>query len=677
MINLIKEASVQLNSLNNNDIVKVAGVVRKLTNWFKQLSDPEYKNQVLNLRNDSAIVNEHLTNLSKHINLLQSAIKDADVSKYELELDEVKFISKQLSTELEKLNITVDSAKVKDVEVQPVKNEVKNRSGYDVPVGAVNQAYKSFEHFKQIPADLIHISELTKNKAISNINSKITKLKLGEEITDSSLIENFIIVLKEAITNGIVLENELVSDAKKERPSGQMYVKVRTVPFSVPGLPLKIQGIALLNDLYAQQSPKMKISLMRFTDIEIEKTSTASERKLILEKFALAGNQVDKKITNLSPTELAEVLRKAYVEVFGKEPTVQILGTAWAQSMTEQSGHYVNNNIGNITATKGWIDNGGKYWAVETVEMDHSGHGAKTPMKFRAYDNPVQGAIDYWNQLKSTWKGALDWFGTGDALHAALALGDKSYYTANRLLYSGNMASLYDTFIDKVAPSLNLISAPTTPPGKFPEYKDYINSPKKPIPEKYIAKINKNTAYQIINDEGKQYAVLKENNQQNQNNQQESQVAEAEKNTDQQVEDLMRYLYSAGPLETIVKNAIMEKLLPKTKLLISIASVDDYSIKMEYASIVSNLLEKHIDAKIEIKANGEDVDINCCTVGDEETVKKAVAAICDSVSDGFYSKKGYKIVRSLLTLNTFSKFAEVSFDEIERAIRKNELSLLK
>lgn len=671
MINLIKEASIQLNS-QDNDIIKVAGVVRKLTNWFKQLANPEYKNQVLNLRNDSAIVNEHLINLSKHINLLQSAIKDADVDNYELELDEVKFISKQLSDELEKLNVTVESVKVKEPEKVPQNiNDTKNRIGYDVPVGSVNQPYKSFPHFSQITGDLIFVSDPTKAKTIANINSKISKLNIGNEITESSLIDNFIIVLKEAITNGVVLENLVVEDAKKERPLGQMYVKVRTAPFSVPGLHLKIQGIALLNDLYAQKSPKMKISLVRFTDIQIEKTASISDRKLILEKFALAGNQVDKKITNLSGPELAEVLRKSYVQVFGKEPTIQILGTAWAQSMTEQSGHYVNNNIGNITATKGWVDSGGKFWAVETVEFDKDGKGAKTPMKFRAYDSPVQGAVDYWKQLATTWKGALAWFGTGDALHAALALGDKSYYTANRLLYSGNMASLYDTFIDKVAPSLDLISAPTRPPAKFPDYKEHINSPKKPIPEKYLAKINKNTNYQIINDDdGKQYAVLKKVDNQLENN---TEITMVEQNTDKQVEDLMRYLYSSGPLETIVKNALMDKLLNKTQLLISIASVDSYSIKMEYASVVSDLLEKHINAKTEIRANNDSVEINCIVAGDENTVKNAIAAICDSVSDGFYSKKGCKIVRSVLSLNVFSKFAEVSFEEINRCFRKNEL----
>lgn len=670
MINFIKEASLQLNSFDDNDIVKVAGVVRKLTNWFKQLANPEYKNQVLNLRNDSEIVNKHLENLSKHINLLQSAIKDADVNAYEAELEEVKFISKQLSSELEKLNITVENVKVKDDENKP--DEIKNRLGYDVPVGAVNKPYKSFSHFNQISSDLIFISEPAKIKTISNINNKIIKLNLGSEISDPNLIEKFMVVLKEAITNGIILENTLVQDAKKERPSGQMYVKVRTAPFSVPGLNLKIQGIALLNDLYAQKSPKMKISLMRFTDIQIEKT--ANKRKSILEKFALVGNQVSKKITNLSGPELAEVLRRSYVQVFGKEPTIQILGTAWAQSMTEQSGHYVNNNIGNITATKDWINNGGKFWSVETVEFDKNGKGANTPMKFRAYDSPVQGAVDYWKQLATTWKGALAWFGTGDALHSALALGDKSYYTANRLLYSGNMASLYDTFIETIAPRLNLISAPTRPPSKFPDYKEHINSPKKPIPEKYIAKINKNTAYQIINDDdGKQYAVLKRNNDQHISQPNQTEIAENEKNTETQVEELMRYLYSAGPLETIVKNALMEKLLPQTELLISIASLDDYSVKIEYASIISDLLEKHIDAKTEIRANGSDVEVNCLVVGEENTVKNAVAAICDSISDGFYYTKNRKIVRSILQSNNFSKLVEVSFSEIDRCFRKNEL----
>lgn len=680
MINFIKNATLELNSLDDNDIVKAAGVVRKLTNWFKQLSNPEYKEQVVNLRNESFLVNQHLNDLSKHINLLQTAIKDADVNSYETELNEVKFISKQLSIELEKLDNTVDSVKIPQNQPEVAESkESKNRSGYDVPVGQVNKPYKSFEHFKQIPADLIVISENAKIRTLNVLNSKIEKLQFDKPIVDQKLISNFFILLKEAITNGEILENILVQDEKKERPSGQMYVKVRTAPFSVPGVNLKIQGIVLLTDQYAQKSPQMKLSLMRFTDIQIEKISTASERIEMLKKIALSTNEVGRSVTNLSPTQLADVLRKAYNQVFGKEPTIQILGTAWAQSMTEQSGHYVNNNIGNISATKGWIDNGGKYWGVETTEFDHDGKGAKTPMKFRAYDSPVDGAVDYWKQLATTWGSALSWFGTGDALHSALALGDKSYYTANRLLYSGNMASLYDTFIEKVAPSLDLVSKPTRPPSKFPEYKAHINSQPQAIPEKYIAKINNNTAYKIINDNGKQYAVLKSkiNGDQPDNSQvkpdQTEQVAANEPNIDTQVEDLMKYLYSSGPLEKIIKNAIIDKVLNKTNILISIASVDDYSVKMEYASIVSDLLNRHIDAKTEIRSNGEDINIDCIIAGEEDTVKNAVAAICDSISDGFYSQKGRKIIRSILTLNDFSKFAEASFSEIDRCFRKNEL----
>lgn len=673
MIEIIKQASFDLHSFDNNEIVKVAGVLRKLKNWLSSLGNEEYKKQIENLRNESVVVNNHLSNLSKHINLLQSAIKDVDIRSYELELEEVKFLSKQLTDELEKLNYTVDSVKVPEEK----STQSKNRAGYDVPVGSVNKAYKSFEHFNQIPADLININETVKPRVLLNVNAKLQKLKFDDQVELLNKNSNsFFIVLKEAITNGIVLENTGITDTKKERPTGQMYVKIRTAPFSVPGLNLKIQGIALLTDLYAQKSPKMKLSLMRFTDVEIEKLSSASERKHLLKK--LAEQVMQKKITNLSGDQLANVLKNSYIKVFGQEPTLQTLGTAWAQSMAEQSGHYVNNNIGNITATKDWVNSGGKWWTVDTTEFDNNGSGHKESMKFRVYDSIDDGAVDYWRQLGSTFKNALKWFGTGDALHSGLALGDSSYYTADRTLYSGNMSSLYETFLNKVAPSLNLQNKPTLPPSKkFPEYKAHSNSSKQTIPEKEIEKINKNTKYKIINDNDKQYIVLNDKINQNKSENENNQIAQnnitPEKDIDTEVNELMNYLFkSANTLESIVKLALEEKLLPKSQILISIASINSYSTKIKYATIVSELLEKNIDAKTEILSDGDNVNINCIALGENKTVLNAVLAICDVISDGFYINKG-KIVKSILKINQISKLASVSFEEIDRSMRKCEL----
>ena len=282
MIEIIKQASIDLQNFNNNDIVKVAGVLRRLKNWLGSLGNEEYRKQIENLNNESVVVNIHLSNLSKHINLLQSAIKDADIKSYEKELEEVKFLSKQLTDELEKLNITVDSAKVP--ENKPIVS--KNRAGYDVPVGVVNKAYKNMEHFNQISADLITINDAAKNKILLNVNAKLNKLKYNDQVELlNKNSESFFIVLKDAITNGVVLENNIVQDATKERPTGQMHVKIRTAPFSIPGLNLKMQGIVLLTDLYAQRSPRLKLSVMRFTDIEIEKTVLAKERKYLCQKL--------------------------------------------------------------------------------------------------------------------------------------------------------------------------------------------------------------------------------------------------------------------------------------------------------------------------------------------------------------------------------------------------------
>src|SRR5260221_6366387 len=110
MINysILKQAS----SENLDSVVKVAGVVRRLYNWFKQLSNEEYREQVLNLKSESVAVKSYMSDLSEQLDRLNNSIKDADVADYESALIEVKELCQLLYKELEGLYSTAEKSGV-------------------------------------------------------------------------------------------------------------------------------------------------------------------------------------------------------------------------------------------------------------------------------------------------------------------------------------------------------------------------------------------------------------------------------------------------------------------------------------------------------------------------------------------------------------------------------------
>lgn len=87
MIEMIKIASNQLDRTPDYQVVKVAGILRRLKNVFKSYFDPEFKDQVEKLEIESAKQEEDLKDLVEQIDKVQIAIKDKELDEYREELD--------------------------------------------------------------------------------------------------------------------------------------------------------------------------------------------------------------------------------------------------------------------------------------------------------------------------------------------------------------------------------------------------------------------------------------------------------------------------------------------------------------------------------------------------------------------------------------------------------------
>jgi hypothetical protein len=154
--------------------------------------------------------------------------------------------------------------------------------------------------------------------------------------------------------------------------------------------------------------------------------------------------------TPLGELELAAVLRDAHHFTRGDFPSSACLSVAWAQCAFEHAhGRAIwCHNIGNIT-NFGWHED---YY---TIHFKPGTNPTDPPvMKFRAHDDFIDGARDYWHLITTLYAGALSFFDVGDAMGAVHALKMHRYFTGDETTYKNACSSLVHYFNAHVLPSL-------------------------------------------------------------------------------------------------------------------------------------------------------------------------------------------------------------------------------
>lgn len=134
-------------------------------------------------------------------------------------------------------------------------------------------------------------------------------------------------------------------------------------------------------------------------------------------------------LSPMTETALREVLRKAHVDVYRKQPTRNRLDVALAQVALETGrGRFMYcHNPGNIGANR-----------------KDPNCTTKGGARVRKYKSARAGARAYWKL--SAVKKSLVWFDAGDARGAALALKRAGYYVAPVDSYAEGMAMLVDEY---------------------------------------------------------------------------------------------------------------------------------------------------------------------------------------------------------------------------------------
>lgn len=117
---------------------------------------------------------------------------------------------------------------------------------------------------------------------------------------------------------------------------------------------------------------------------------------------------------------------------------------------------------------------------------------------------------------------------------------------------------------------------------------------------------------------------------------------------------------------------IYKKYLPTNNLLIKIHA-NDYTNKIEFARILSNVLEEELLAKAYTHTDGSNVEINCNIQGPQQECLYAVNSMVESASDAFRiatTKIGEIIITASVHVDKQSSCNRITFKMAEQQYRK-------
>jgi len=265
-LEIIKQASVELQELDSKQVVKVAGVLRKIRNWFKGLGNPEFREKLVNLKNESVQVRSRLINLDKKLKEIDTSIEDGDIERYKNLLDDIKLLATELSKELGEVTESATEAQqsVTYPTPEPAPTNVVVGPGI-FPPGILEVG--------DVLGDVRYGSKFTNSEPILNrFIVSIVKAGISKERASKSVLNiNFFNLLREAVSAGKVTRREY---SRNKGFEGQYLYEVLSVPFEIPELQVQMTvNMEVSENKYLKKNPT-PIRTIKFPK-EIRVTSVA------------------------------------------------------------------------------------------------------------------------------------------------------------------------------------------------------------------------------------------------------------------------------------------------------------------------------------------------------------------------------------------------------------------
>ena len=186
----LKIANLQLQSLNDSEVVKIAGVVQRVKNWLKSQFSPEFKEKVKALKEESFEVQTLLVELNNNVKSIQKSIDRVDTEQYHADLKIFKSLVLDLIVKAKLLSKESEDFYHRGEIDTPGFDERFKKSlpeDYDVELKKqYNEPLKNFKAYSSITSSIIELEggpldilmkQLTKNlPKILNISEDEIKI---------------------------------------------------------------------------------------------------------------------------------------------------------------------------------------------------------------------------------------------------------------------------------------------------------------------------------------------------------------------------------------------------------------------------------------------------------------------------------------------------------------------
>lgn len=296
---IIRKAAIELHGLDHTDVVKVAGVVKKVVNWIKGFGDPDFQRKLEELQSMSPAIKGTVDALSVEIDKLNKALSNTDPEQFGKSLEQVRPLISDLAGSLSALDQKASEAEaeapldaVVNEKGQVISGEDVKRleqgwkqdpelvskmksmlpDGLDVPVKShINKPLMDFEWFQQFGTDNIRFSEYAKQLAVDKIASLIFDIEDIPANVQSNIIgflnrnkEYIVNQLRENILNGILRSYNMPSTGQPNK----MTVVVDAGTINVPGIDFEVQfPTVFMQDKFTTFTPVKELDVYNLKNV--------------------------------------------------------------------------------------------------------------------------------------------------------------------------------------------------------------------------------------------------------------------------------------------------------------------------------------------------------------------------------------------------------------------------
>lgn len=686
MHKIIRTAVLELATTNTKQIVKVAGIMRRLQNWIKALTNKDYADEVDKIRFESGALQGTAKDLNDKIEELLKAIKNGDVEEYEVSLNLVKQLSNDLVNELKTINKKVEenkpevpnvpdialpeSSKVKSETVESEVLETYNREmwddkkihseivnaterivkksfpDHDVPIGRgkIGAPVQNFKWFKQYLPDKIHLKEGNQDggrQFIINQTAKLiereTKLTKDEalDLLKNNLNE-FFARLKVAILNGTLqyyypaIPTKPGEGSIKFRHVGEMAVKIHTSDFIIPEINVRASTLVTLGEVIVTRSePTLTLATCHYAAVftggvpeEWKKPYLGANKPLVENKMS-GRLKILQKLSGLNPQASSQLSDRFWIKF------VQMCNRLGAKP--EDLARVINSesrfDSHAMNVQNGHVVAKGLNQLIKKTALSLG----MSEQEWNNYENvsaedQLQFVEKYFHNVgKAT--GADGKWASATQLYVANFAPKYVHKSSdpNAVLYNSSdnhIEYLQNKGLDKN--KTGLITAG-----------DLARSVSGKLPENIVEAIHKAQGNK-------------------------SEIPAQTKPSDE-ADTLLNALLAEqyGPVELLVRKSILSELLPTSNILISISSLcASFPIRLKFAKSVSFVLKNIIDADTSIHINNDKIEMECQAPGSLYAVASATKALCECVSRVFEIRAPKDIeIRCSIFPGTISKYS--------------------